>query len=96
MKASFVRLACAAAVLLAAIYALLTFPSGVKAYMTRRREVSEMEKRVETLNKENQRIEDRIHRLSNDPAEQERTVKERLKYVHPGEKVYITGDPAKK
>jgi hypothetical protein len=39
---------------------------------------------------------DHLQRLSDDPAEQEIEIRERLKLVHPGEKVYITGDPDKK
>jgi len=38
---------------------------------------------------------DHLQRLSNDPAEQELEIREHLKLVHPGEKVYITGDPKK-
>lgn len=96
MKAPFVRFTCAVAVLAAASYAVVTFPKGVSAFLERRRQVSAMEKRVENLEKENRRIEDRIKRLTDDPAEQERIIKERLKYVHPDEKVYITGEPEKK
>ncbi len=55
-----------------------------------------MEKRVGDLAKENQRIQDHIRRLSTDPAEQERIVEERLKYVHPKDKVYYTGTPEKR
>ncbi len=95
MKAPFVRLACTIAFLAAASYAVITFPRGVSAVMGKRREVSETEKRVENLEKENQRIEDRIRRMQNDPEEQERIIKERLKYVHPDEKVYITGEQKK-
>ncbi len=91
MKAPLVRLACIAAVIAAAGYALVTLPKGVGAYRERRREVSTMEKRVGDLAKENQRIQDHIRRLSTDPQEQERTVEERLKYVHPKDKVYYTG-----
>ncbi len=96
MKAPLVRFACIAAVLAAAGYALITLPGGVAAYRERKREVSSMEKRVGDLAKENQRIQDHIRRLSNDPAEQERVVEERLKYVHPKDKVYYTGTPEKK
>ncbi len=96
MKTPLVRFACIAAVLAAAGYALFSLPGGVAAYRDRRREVSLTEKRVEELSKENQRIQDRIRRLSTDPAEQERLVEERLKYVHPKDKVYYTGTPEKK
>ena len=96
MKAPLVRLACVIAVLAAASYAVVTFPRGVSAFIERRKDIATTEKSVETLDKENQRIEDRIRRMANDPEEQERVVKERLKYVHPDEKVYITGEPQKK
>ena len=46
--------------------------------------------------KEIERMREHLQRLSNDPAEQELEIRDRLKLVHPGEKVYITGDPDKK
>jgi cell division protein FtsB len=55
-----------------------------------------MEKRNAGLALEIERKREHIRRLTDNPAEQELEIRERLKLVHPNEKVYIIGDPAKK
>jgi cell division protein FtsB len=47
------------------------------------------------LDKEIERMRDHIKRLTDNPAQQELEIRGRLKLVKPGEKVYVTGDPAK-
>ena len=37
-----------------------------------------------------------IRRLAENPAEQEKEIRQRLKLVHPGERIYIVGEPEKK
>ena len=64
--------------------------------MEKQRVIHEMEKRNSDAAKEIERMRERLDRLSNDPAEQELEIRQRLKLVHPGEKVYVTGDPGKK
>jgi cell division protein FtsB len=39
---------------------------------------------------------ERINRLAGNQAEQEIEIRHRLKLVHPGEKIYIVGEPEKK
>jgi cell division protein FtsB len=97
MKASFPRFAYAIAVLLVASYAFFTLrgPKGLGALAERREQIRELEKRNEHLVKEIERKREQIRRLSDNPAEQELEIRERLKLVHPNEKVYIIGTPAK-
>jgi cell division protein FtsB len=97
MKASLPRFAYAIAVLLVASYAFFTLrgPKGLGALAERREQIRELEKRNEHLVKEIERKREHIRRLSDNPAEQELEIRERLKLVHPNEKVYIIGTPAK-
>jgi cell division protein FtsB len=98
MKASLPRFAYAIAVLLVASYAFFTLrgPKGLTALADRREQIRELEKRNEQLVKEIERKREHIRRLNENPAEQELEIRERLKLVHPNEKVYIIGTPAKK
>ena len=97
MKASLPRFAYAIAVLLVASYAFFTLrgPKGLTALAERRQQIRELEKRNEQLVKEIERKREHIRRLHDNPAEQELEIRERLKLVHPNEKVYIIGAPAK-
>ena len=97
MKASLPRFAYAIAVLLVASYAFFTLrgPKGLGALAERREQIRELEKRNEQLVKEIERKREHIRRLHDNPAEQELEIRERLKLVHPNEKVYIIGTPAK-
>ena len=97
MKTSFSRLAYAIAVLLVASYALITLrgPKGLHAIGEKRAEIRELEKRNQSLAQEIERKREHIRRLSDNPAEQELEIRERLKLVHPNEKVYIIGRPQK-
>jgi cell division protein FtsB len=48
------------------------------------------------LAREIERKRERIDRLTGNQAEQEMEIRHRLKLVHPGEKIYILGEPEKK
>jgi cell division protein FtsB len=97
MKASLSRFAYAIALLLVASYAYVTLrgPRGLSALADRRAQVRELERRNEDLVKQIERKREHIRRLNDNPAEQELEIRERLKLVHPNEKVYIIGSPAK-
>ncbi len=97
MKAPLARLAYLFAVLIVASYALIALrgPNGIPGLLEKRREVQNLEKKNAELSRQNERMMQRIKRLGEDPAEQERVIKERLKLFHPGEKVYIFEDPKK-
>jgi cell division protein FtsB len=80
------------------IYAAVTLtgPHGVHALMEKQRLIQETQKLNAVEARKIERIKEHIKRLDGNPDEQEREIRERLKLVHPDEKVFITGDPAKK
>src|SRR4051812_5380575 len=98
MKASLSRFAYVIAFVLVASYAFVTLrgPKGLHALEEKRVQIRELEKRNAALAQEIERKREHIRRLNDNPAEQELEIRERLKLVHPNEKVYILGDPAKK
>jgi len=98
MKVTLARFTYLIAFLVVSAYAFVTLrgPHGIRALTEKQRVIHEMEKRNSEAAKEIERMRDHLQRLSNDPAEQELEIRERLKLVHPGEKVYITGDPKKR
>ena len=98
MKAPLSRFAYAVALLLVATYAYLTLhgPHGLAALSEKRAQIRELEKRNAALAQEIERKREHIRRLAENPAEQELEIRERLKLVHPGEKIFITGEPDKK
>jgi cell division protein FtsB len=77
-------------------YVTLRGPKGVNALFDKKARIQQMEKRNADLDKEIERMRERIKRLGDNPAEQELEIRERLKLVHPNEKVFITGPPEKK
>jgi cell division protein FtsB len=98
MKASLSGSAYVIAVLLVSSYAFVTLrgPHGFSAIAQKRVQIRELEKRNAALALEIERKRAHIRRLNDNPAEQELEIRERLKLVHPNEKVYIIGAPAKK
>ena len=79
------------------IYAAITLTGahGVHAWMEKERLIQEMQKKNAGEAQKIERIKEHIKRLDGNPDEQEREIRERLKLVHPDEKVFITGEPAK-
>jgi len=65
------------------------FVNGRERIKHRPEMTEEIEKRNAALAQENERTREHIQRLSDNPAEQELEIRQRLKLVHPGEKVYI-------
>jgi cell division protein FtsB len=98
MKSSITRIACLLAFLVVAGYAVATLrgPRGVHALFVKETQIKEMEIRNTTLAREIERKREHIKRLSDNSAEQELEIRDRLKLVNPTDKVYIIGDPAKK
>ena len=98
MKAPLSRFAYVIALLLVATYALVTLrgPKGLTALAEKRVQIRDMEKRNAALAREIERKRAHIHRLNDNPAEQELEIRERLKLIHPNEKVYIIGGGVKK
>jgi cell division protein FtsB len=98
MKAPLARIAYLAAFLSVAGYAVITLrgPHGIPALLERQRQIQEMQQRNAKLDREIERMREHIKRLTENPAQQELEIRERLKLVKPGEKVYITGEPPKR
>jgi len=96
MKAPLARIAYLAAFLAVLSYAFFTLrgPHGIPALIERRRQIQEMQERNQKLDREIERMRDHIKRLTDNPAQQDLEIRERLKLVKPGEKVFITGEPS--
>jgi cell division protein FtsB len=88
---SFARLGYIAAFLLVVSYAFITLrgPRGIPGLLAKQQQIHAMEKQNALLAQENERMREHIGRLAKNPAEQELEIRQRLKYVHPGEKVYL-------
>jgi cell division protein FtsB len=97
MKAPLARLAFAIAILALGSYAVFAWrgPGGFRALSEKEARIKELERSNEALAKEIERRREHIRRLNENPAEQELEIRDRLKLVHPNEKVYITGEPEK-
>jgi cell division protein FtsB len=98
MQAPFTRWGLGVALLAVSAYALVTLrgPQGIPALMEKQRQIQELEKRNAAEARTIERIKEHIQRLNDNPAEQEREILEQYKLVHPGDKVFITGEPEKK
>ena len=93
MRSNLTRCAYAVVFLLVATYAVITLrgPKGVHALVEKQAQIQEQERRNAEFTRDLERERERIRRLKDNPAEQDLEIRERLKLVHPGEKVYITG-----
>jgi cell division protein FtsB len=93
MKSNVTRIAYAIAFILVAAYAIVTLrgAKGVHALVEKQAQIQEQEKRNAELARDLERERERIRRLKDSAAEQDLEIRERLKLVRPGEKVYITG-----
>lgn len=81
-------------VVVAALAALSSVdPGGLRKYLTLAREVDRMRAENARLAVENARLSSEVHALQTDPAAQERAVREELRYIRPGERVYVLEDP---
>jgi cell division protein FtsB len=93
VRSSFAKLGYALAVLVAASYAFVTLQQGVPALMQKQQEIKTREKENADLAREIESRRERIKRLGEDESEQELEIRQRLKLVRPGEKVFILQDP---
>src|SRR5579872_6602969 len=98
MKSFLARFAYAFVFLLVAAYAAVTLrgPKGVQALEDKQAQNKEMERRKDEMARDIEQQRERIKRLGSSAAAQDLEIQDRLKLVHPGEKVYITGHPNKK
>ena len=68
----------------------------VDRQLAAQREVNQkLEQRNAGLAQQIERKREHIRRLAENPAEQELEIRERLKLVHPNEKIYILGESAR-
>jgi cell division protein FtsB len=95
MRSSVARLGYVLIVLVAASYALITLrgPQGVPALIQKQKEIRELEKQNADLAREIESRRQRIQRLRENESEQELEIRQRLKLVRPGEKVFILQEP---
>jgi cell division protein FtsB len=95
MTSSLARVGYVVAVLVAASYALVTLrgPQGIPALIQKQREIRTLEAENAGLAREIESRRIRIQRLREDESEQELVIRERLKLVRPGEKVFILQEP---
>jgi len=98
MKAPLTRWASVMVFLMVTSYAFFTLrgPKGIPGLLERQRQIQETEKRNTALAREIEQKREHIKRLADSPADQEMEIRQRLKLVHPGEKIYIVGEPEKK
>jgi cell division protein FtsB len=91
MKAVLVRIGYASAVILAAVYLVLTLtgPKGVAALVEKQRRIQAMEKRNAGIARDIELRQQRIQRLRGDQDEQDKVIEERFRYVRPGEKIFM-------
>lgn len=75
-------------------YAFFTLrgPQGIPALMEKRREIQALEKRNADLAREIELRREKINRLRDSQSEQELEIRQNLKLVRPGEKVFILQD----
>jgi cell division protein FtsB len=97
MKAPFGRTAYIVVFALAATYMVVTLsgPTGIPAVLARQKQIQHLEDRNGQLARDIERKREHIRRLQNDASEQELEIRDRYKLVHPGDTVYITGQPDK-
>jgi cell division protein FtsB len=93
VKSSVAKLGYAVAVLIAASYAFVTLRGGIPALIQKQREIRTLEKQNADLAREIEFRRERIERLREDESEQELEIRQRLKLVRPGEKVFILQEP---
>jgi cell division protein FtsB len=93
VRSSFAKLGYAFVVLVAAGYALVTLQQGVPALIQKQQQIRAREKENADLAREIETRRERIKRLREDESEQELEIRQRLKLVRPGEKVFILQDP---
>jgi cell division protein FtsB len=94
MKSSVVRLTYIVAFMAVASYAFFTLRGarGIPVLIEKQHQIELMEKRNAALAQQVERKREHIQRLSDSPEEQELEIRQRLKLVRPGEKVYILSE----
>jgi cell division protein FtsB len=94
MNSSFTRLTYTAAIISLIGFAAYTLggQDRFSPLRTKREEIRKLEKRNAELAREIELRRQRIHRLQENPAQQELEIRRQMKLVRPGEKVFILQD----
>jgi cell division protein FtsB len=95
MKSSIAKVGYAVAVLVAASYAFVALrgPQGIPALIEKQKHIRMLERENADLAREIETRRARIKRLQEDESAQELEIRQRLKLVRPGERVFILQDP---
>ncbi|HUK88279.1 MAG TPA: septum formation initiator family protein [Terriglobales bacterium] len=90
------KLASAGVGLLACLlaYHVVFGANGMMAWEQKRSEYRQLQQQIEDLQKQNQQLTEHIQALKSDPAAIEKEAREQLRYVRPGEVIYVV-PPAK-
>jgi len=94
MRSKVAKISYTVAVIVAASYALVTLHGGVPVLIQKQKEVRALEKENADLHRDIEFRRARIQRLRGDESAQELEIRQRLKLVRPGEKVFILQEPA--
>jgi cell division protein FtsB len=94
MRSRVAKVSYMVAVLVAASYAMVTLRDDVPVLMQRQKEIRALEKQNADLHRDIEFRRERIQRLREDESAQELEIRQRLKLVRPGEKVFILQEPA--
>lgn len=94
MRSRTLRILYVCVVLCGAVYAFETLrgPNGIPGLLEKRKQVQELELSNQRLERENEKLNARIDRLSHDPEALELEIRDRLKTVRPGETMYLLED----
>ena len=68
--------------------------NGMVVYRQKKTEYQQLQKEIDTLQKQNDASSARINSLQNDPQALEREAREQLHYTRPGEVIYVAPAPA--
>lgn len=85
------KLASAGVGLLACLlaYHVVFGANGMMAWEHKRAEYRQLQQQIDDLQKQNQQLEGHIKALKSDPAAIEKEAREQLRYVRPGEVIYV-------
>jgi len=68
--------------------------NGMVVYRQKKNEIEDLQKQVDTLQRENEQYTQQIKALQTDPKMIEKVAREQLQYTRPGEVVYVAPEPA--
>jgi cell division protein FtsB len=82
-----------ALVALALAWHVLFGANGMMMYEHKRAEYRKLQSEIDSMQQENQQLEQQVEKLRSDPATIERAAREQLHYARPGEEIYTIPAP---